>query len=118
MMQHFPSQLSMVRFSKKEMDDVTAMIERLDFKCGDYGWVPTLRDVEDKIIGSYQEKVREKLRLASEMPADSRARMQEIEDELKQLWIFMYWIVDTCPDMDPVAYNKLCEFIKEKHEVR
>ena len=80
MMQHFPSQLSMVRFSKKEMDDVTAMIERLDFKCGDYGWVPTLRDVEDKIIGSYQEKVREKLRLASEMPADSRARMQEIED--------------------------------------
>lgn len=112
-----PAGIIKVKLTAAEKDGLEVLFDKLGYRCGDDGWIPTLRDVEDKLIGRYYEKVREKLEIASRATHDSKKKLNEIDAELKQMWIFMYWILDTCLDMDPVAYERLLTFVNSKYEI-
>lgn len=111
-----PEDLTCVRMTSQEKEELDAMLSKLDYRCGDDGWIPTLQDVDEKLIGRYHAKVREKLELASKSTPD-RKKMTECDAELKRLWIFMYWIADTCLDMEPTAYLKLSNFVDKKLKI-
>ena len=108
-----PDDISCIRMTEREKAELDELLPKLEFTCGEDGWVPTLRDVEERLIGRYHSKVREKLMLAASAAPD-RKKMTECDSELKRMWIFMYWIVETCLDMESTAYVKLAQFVDSK----
>jgi hypothetical protein len=60
--------------------------------------------------------VREKLMMAASASPD-RKKMTECDAELKRMWTFMYWIVETCLDMESAAYIKLAQFVDSKIKI-
>lgn len=113
---NIPEDISCVRMTAQEKDELDVILPTLNYSCGDDGWIPTLRDVEEKLIGRYHAKVREKLLIAASATPD-RKKMTECDSELKRMWIFMYWIVETCLDMEPAAYVKLAKFVDSKIKI-
>lgn len=111
-----PEDLSCIRMTAQEKAELDQLLPMLDYACGDDGWVPTLKEVEDKLIGRYHAKVREKLMTAN-MPSPDRKKMTECDATLKQMWIFMYWIVETCLEMDSPAYVRLAQFVDSKIKI-
>jgi hypothetical protein len=107
--------LSVITLTQAEKDAIDALIDRMDYKCGDDGWIPSFKDVEEKLIGRYYEKVRE-LRALMSVPPDKR-KINECREEIKRMWLFMYWIVETCPDMEPAAYERLYTFVDSKMQI-
>lgn len=111
-----PDDITCVRMTEKELREIDALLMSLNYRCGDDGWVPTLKDVEEKLIGRYHTQARNKLMLAASGTLD-RKKMLECDATLKQMWIFMYWIVETCPDMEPEAYTRLMNFVDSKCKI-
>lgn len=112
----FPEDIACVRMTTQEKAELDKIIPTLEYNCGDDGWVPTMRDVNDKLIGRYHAKVREKL-INAQSAVPDRKKMTECDAELKRMWIFMYWIVETCPEMDSAAYLKLAQFVDSKIKI-
>lgn len=108
--------VSIVRLTEEEMQNIDNLVHSMNYECENAGWIPTMREVDEKLIGRYQAKVREKLEIASQ-EGDCRKKIQEIDAELKQMWTFMYWIVETCPEMSKDAYQKLSKFVDSKCEI-
>lgn len=108
--------LSVLHLTKAEMAEMDTVIRDMDYKCGDDGWIPSLKDVEEKLIGRYYNKVNELRANTFATPPDKR-KINECREEMKRLWFFMYWIVETCPDMESVAYERLCKFVDAKVQV-
>ena len=113
---NIPDDITCVRMTMQEKEELDALLHSLDYKCGEDGWIPSLREVEEKLIGRYHAKVREKLTNATNAIPD-RKKMTECDAELKRMWIFMYWIVETCLDMEPEAYGKLAQFVDNKLKI-
>ena len=111
-----PDDISCIRMTEVEKANLDKILPMLEFECGEDGWVPTLRDVEDKMIGRYHAKVREKLMLAAS-PSPDRRKITECDAEMKRMWIFMYWIVETCLDMESKAYVRLAQFVDSKIKI-
>jgi hypothetical protein len=111
-----PDDISCIRMTEKEKAELDQLLPMLDYTCGEDGWIPTLREVEEKLIGRYHNKVREKLMLAASATPDRR-KMTDCDNELKRMWIFMYWIVETCLEMDSPAYVRLAQFVDSKIKI-
>ncbi len=112
----FVRTLSVLHLTKSEMAEMDAIIQNMDYACGDDGWIPSLKDVEEKLIGRYFDKVNE-LRANTFAKMPDKRKMNECREDMKRLWFFMYWIVETCPEMDPVAYERLSKFVDSKVQV-
>ncbi|MBQ8806240.1 MAG: hypothetical protein IJZ68_07110 [Bacteroidaceae bacterium] len=111
-----PDDISCIRMTEQEKAAFDAILPLLDYECGEDGWVPTVREIDEKLIGRYQAKVREKMMIALS-PAPDRKKMTECDAELKNMWKFMYWIVETCLDMESEAYVKLAQFVDSKIKI-
>lgn len=111
-----PEDISCIRMTVKEKAELDALLPTLNYVCGEDGWIPTMREVEEKLIGRYHAKVREKLMMAASAAPD-RKKMTECDVELKRMWTFMYWIVETCPEMESDAYLKLAKFVDSKIKI-
>lgn len=107
--------VSVVTITAQELADIDSIIAEME-PCGEDGWIPSLRDVEDKLIGRYYERVGELRALYQSRSSDKR-KINEAKEELKRMWLFMYWIVETCLDMDPVAYERLSKFVDSKRAI-
>lgn len=113
---NIPEDISCVRMTAREKAELDALLPMLNYTCGEDGWIPTMRDVDEKLIGRYHAKVREKLMMAASAAPD-RKKMTECDAELKRMWTFMYWIVETCLDMESDAYIKLAKFVDSKIKI-
>jgi hypothetical protein len=105
-----------VKLTQEELNQIHTMFDELGYKFGDDGWIPTMEEVDEKLIGRYYESLRERQSLNPSAP-ETRKRVLALEHELRQLWLFMYWMIDTCPDMDSDVYNKLLQFVNSKYVV-
>lgn len=106
--------MSKITVMQSELVEFRNVERHIEYRC-DEDWVPTLRVVNEQIIGRYQEMVRDKMNAFESQYGDKkRPNLSEFDRELKSMLFFMLWILDTCEELDEAARNRLDEFVRDK----
>lgn len=99
--------------TQAELESFDNVMQTSGFRCDD--WAPTLKEVEEKIIGRYQDVSRRKLEAIMQSQAsNTKPDLAEYKREMKLMLMFMRWILATCDTLEPAARARLEEFVSGK----
>lgn len=103
---------SIIDVTQAELIEFENITKEMGYDCND--WSPTLREIDEKLIGRYYDVVREKMSTMDSMTRTKKSSLNELNKELKNMLFYMKWILDTCVELDDVCRERLSAFVANK----